>query len=452
MKRKLLVGFLLLIILATAFGSPQKEPTGALMSESKTEWGKAIKQKYGGMEITVAAITHPTTDGLKALVPDFTKETGITINWQIMDSSTLIEKALLEHQSRTGVYDVIYLFPQSLPLYHPTRVLIDLEPLINDRELTPDWFDYEDILPAFRKGIGSFEDVIYGIPIGGEGRYVAYRTDLFNKYGKEPPDTLEQLLGLATFFKGRESGLYGIAYRGAKGAFFASGFLTTMYPNGGRIVDRETWEVLVDRPATIDALKWHIELLKQGPPDIATYTHEEAFTAFASGKTALWYDATALTPWIMDPEKSRVYEKVAFIPPPCGPAGCYGALGGKSLGISSDISNDRKEAAWAFLAFVGSRKMAKKYVRSGGNIVRQSVFSDPELIAEDPTLPVQMEAIQRANNLVEDGLTFHLPTIKYGKITSVLGTYGHAALVGEMSPENAMQKAASEIEEILKED
>ena len=48
--------------------------------------------------------------------------------------------------------------------YSPSGVAVDLKPLLDNPALTPEWFDYEDILPAYRDGIGRYNGVIYGIP------------------------------------------------------------------------------------------------------------------------------------------------------------------------------------------------------------------------------------------------------------------------------------------------
>jgi ABC-type glycerol-3-phosphate transport system substrate-binding protein len=116
--------------------------------------------------------------------------------------------------------------------------------------------------------------------------------------------------------------------RAQKGIHWSSGFMTTMYNNGGQILDQKTWKSLIGDPKTAKAFKYHIELLKQAPPDVGVYTHEEAISAFSTGRTAMWFDSTALTPWILDPDKSLVTDKVGFVPPPKGAGGAYGALAG----------------------------------------------------------------------------------------------------------------------------
>jgi len=286
------------------------------------------------------------------MVKDFTDATGIKVQWDIMEEGYLRQKLLMEHQSKTGVYDVLMIDAFNLAEYSPSGVALPLKPFLDNKTLTPSWFDYQDLSAAFRNGVGAYNGTIYSVPIAGETRFLGYRKDLFDKYGKKAPQTLDEMLALAKFFNGKEPGLYGIAMRAQRGIQFASGWMTLMYSLGGEFLDQKTWKPTCNTPGTISSLKYYIELLKNAPPDVGVYTHEEAISAFMAGKTAMWFDATAIAPWILDPKKSSVYDKVAFAPPPAGPAGDFGVMAGWGIGISSDVDVKHQNAAWAFITWM----------------------------------------------------------------------------------------------------
>lgn len=438
----LMVG--LWILLLVSFASAELPPEVA-------SWVNMVKEKYDGTIITCAFCPHPTTDAMQAMVDEFTKLTGIKVRWDIIEEGYLRQKLLLEHEAKTGVYDVLLIDAFNLAEYAPSGVAVDLKPFLENKELTPEWFDYQDILPAYREGIGMYQGIIYGIPVAGETRYVGYRKDLFEKYGQKLPETMDDMLNLAKFFKGKEESLYGMAMRAQKGIHFGSGWLTVMYSLGGQLLDQKTWEVLVNNPKTVTSLEYFVDLLKQGPPDIGVYTHEEALSAFTSGRTAMWFDATALTPWIIDPTKSMIADRVGFIPPPAGPAGAYGALAGWNVGISNDSPEQKKEAAWAFIVWMTGKHKAKDYVRLGGTPVRESVYQDEELIKENWTFPIQLASLERAYNLVKEGISWIPPHPKFMKVLEVVGSYGSDVLVGSMSAQEALDKAQIEVEKIMAE-
>ncbi len=438
----LMVG--LWILLLVSFASAELPPEVA-------SWVNMVKEKYDGTIITCAFCPHPTTDAMQAMVDEFTELTGIKVRWDIIEEGYLRQKLLLEHEAKTGVYDVLLIDAFNLAEYAPSGVAVDLKPFLENKELTPEWFDYQDILPAYREGIGMYQGIIYGIPVAGETRYVGYRKDLFEKYGQKLPETMDDMLNLAKFFKGKEESLYGMAMRAQKGIHFGSGWLTVMYSLGGQLLDQKTWEVLVNNPKTVTSLEYFVDLLKQGPPDIGVYTHEEALSAFTSGRTAMWFDATALTPWIIDPTKSMIADRVGFIPPPAGPAGAYGALAGWNVGISNDSPEQKKEAAWAFIVWRTGKHKAKDYVRLGGTPVRESIYQDEELIKENWTFPIQLASLERAYNLVKEGISWIPPHPKFMKVLEVVGSYGSDVLVGSMSAQEALDKAQIEVEKIMAE-
>jgi ABC-type glycerol-3-phosphate transport system substrate-binding protein len=447
-KKIVLLCFLLIF---AATGTIFAGGSSETLTVSDDPYINAVREKLQGTTITIASMSHTSSNAMREMVDEFTAETGIKVRWDIMEEGLLREKILMDHHAGTGTYDVLFLDAFNLSQYSAVDVMIDLKPLINDSALTPSWFDYEDILPAYRDGVGSYGGVAYGIPVAGESRFLAYRKDLFDKYGKTPPATTDELLETAKFFNEEVDGVYGIAMRAQKGIHFASGWMTLMYSMGGQFLDQKTWDVLVDSPATVDSLKYYVELMQQGPPDISVYTHEEAISAFMAGKTAMWIDATAIASWILDPSKSTITDKVEFAPLPAGPAGAYAPLAGWSAGISSDVSDTQKEAAWAFIVWMTGKKHSLEYVHNGGVIVRESLLTNGELVAKDKSLPAQLLTMKEAANLVKDGIIWIPPHPKAIKVLEIVGNYGNDVLSGISTPEKAMEKAQTEVEMIMNE-
>lgn len=409
-----------------------------------------MKARYDGSQITVAMAAHPSTDAFRKMEKEFTDLTGIKVVWDVVEETSLKNKQLLDVQG-SGSYDVMMVDAFWMSEYASKNVLEPIEAYATDAAKTPAWFDYEDIMPAYRNGIAGASGTNYGIPTAGETRFIAYRTDLFEKYGKQPPKTMDEYLELAKFFNGKESGLYGVSMRAQRGIHFASGWMSLMYNFGGGFMDQQALAggdvtFTVTTPQTIESLAFYVDLLKNAPPDVGSYTHEEALGAFLSGKTAMWLDATALANQITDPGTSTVADKVAFVPTPTGPAGDGAALAGWNLGISQKSAN--KDAAWAFIAFMASKEKSVEYVTNGGVATRSSVFDNAELAASNPSFPAQKEALVAANGLVEKGLSW-IP--QYDNITQVLdiaGNYGSAALAGDLAPEDAAAKIQADAEDL----
>lgn len=420
------------------------DPANNTDSDPLKAWADQVKEKCGGNTINVAFATHTSTDSFQKIAPEFEKLTGITVRWDVMETDYLKNKQLMDFTGNSHIYDAFMVDGFWMTEYGSKGVIVPLKDYLENSAMTPEWFDFDDILPAYRNGIATYNDEIYGIPTAGETRFVGYRKDLFEKYGKQPPKTLDEMLELAKFFNGKESGLYGMATRGQRGIMFASGWMSIMYNMGGGYIDQKTNKITIDDPKTIQSLQYYIDLCKCAPPDVASYTHEEDTTAFMSGKTAMWLDATAVVPWILDPAKSKIYDKVGLVPTPEGPEGKYSALAGWSLGIPS--TSEKKDAAWAFIVYMTSKLNAHDYVDNGGVPTRKSSYQDEDLIAKHPSFPVELEALDAANNLVQKGISWIPKNEKLGQLLERIGYYGSMALSGEMTAEQACKAAQKEVE------
>ncbi len=414
-------------------------------------WGADMKAKFGGQTVTVAMATHPSTDAFRGMEKDFTALTGIKVAWDVVEETNLKNKQLLDVQG-AGSYDVMMVDAFWMSEYASKNMLVPISPLVEDSEKTPTWFDYADLMPAYRDGITSANGVHYTIPTSGETRFIAYRTDLFKKYGKTPPKTMAEYLELARFFNGKEPGLYGVSMRAQRGIHFASGWMSLMYNFGGGFMDQAALAkgeavMTCTTPGTKASLKFYVDLLKNAPPDVGSYTHEEALGAFLTGKTAMWLDATALANQITNPATSTVADKVAFVPTPTGPAGDGAALAGWGLGISAKSS--KKDLAWAFITYMASRTNSEKYVLLGGAAVRDSVFGNPKLIEANPSFPDQKLALVNANGLVEKGLSWIPQFDQIGQVLDIAGRYGSSALAGDITTDKACDAIQRDCEDLL---
>ena len=441
--KKLVAVLLSLAMLSMAFGLAEADIS------TLEGWGAAIKAQSDGKTITVAMAAHPSTDAFQTMSDEFTQLTGINVEWDIVEETNLKSKQLMD---TSGAYDVFMVDAFWMSEYASKDVLIPIGEYAENPEKTPEWFDYEDIMAAYRNGIAGANGVNYGIPTAGETRFIAYRTDLFEKYDKQPPTNMDEFLELAQFFTGLEDCEYGVTMRAQRGIHFASGWMSLMYNFGGGFLDQSTidsGEVVVTctTPETIESLNYFVELLKCAPPDVGTYTHEEALGAFISGRTAMWLDATALANQITSPDTSVVYDKVAFVPTPTGPDGDGAALAGWNLAIPKNSQNP--DEAWAFICFMASREKAPDYVAAGGTATRASVFENAELAELNPSFQSQMEALIAANGLVEKGLSWIPQHDQINQILEIAGNYGSAALAGDITVEDACAQMQVDIEDLL---
>lgn len=431
------------LALAGCSSNDTSPPSNAAVDPAVAEWAADIKKEHGGSTVTIAAQTHPSTESMKKMTAQFESLTGIKVVWDIVDQNSLKQKIELDYQSGNAAYDVNMIDSFWLSGFTEKGVVDDISDRVADSAQTPAFFDYEDILPAYREGLDKYDGKTYGVQIAGESRFLGYRTDLFEKYKKKAPKTMDEFLELAQFFNGKEPGLYGVSMRGQKGIHFTSGMMTLMYQFSEGFFDPKTDENQIDSADNVTALEYYVDLLKNAPSDVGSYTHEEALSAFMSGHAAMWFDATAIAPSILDPDQSVVADKVAFAGPPSGPKGTFGALAGWSLGIANKSKN--KDAAWAFIAYMTSKALSTSYMENGGVPTRTSVLQNPTTDEQKVYYSAMLDALTASANLVESGNSW-LPQVPGSdeKLT-IIGNYGSEALAGSITPKEALAKARAEV-------
>lgn len=450
MKVKREFFFLIIVLMLIALGALNAY---AKEDQALLDWCKVVKEKYGGTTITFAVASLPAIDAYNVMTPRFTELTGITVKWDTLNELHLRDKVMMEYASHTGVYDGIMCDCVWLGEFAKKGIVIPVDEFIQNPALTPEWYNFDDFVPAYREGLAKWDGKYYGLVSSGQTNLLAYRKDLFDKYGIDPNsiNSYDRLLEVASFFNKKEPDLYGISIRGQRGHHIIVGWFPIMYPFGGRLFDGEgKWNVVINSEKAVKSLDFFIELLKNAPPGVENYSFEEMAAAMARGEVAMAFDASGAPPYY-EPEGSVVEGKLGYMPPPVGPEGDFGANYGWLLSISSDSKS--QEAAWACMVYMTSPQKVDEFLSAGGGqIGRLSTFEDPEIAQSEPYVNPTFEALKKAYNLIEAGVPHFRPPIpEWSRIGEILGFEANAALIGEKTTKDALDKAAIEIKKIMEE-
>ena len=154
--------------------------------------------------IRVLMVNNPQMIDLQKLAPEFTKETGIGINFTVLPEDDLRDKASQEFSSQAGQYDVATLSNFEIPFYSKNGWLTSM-----DSYLAKDpSFDQADILKPIAESLTGPDGKIYGEPFYGESSFLMYRKDVFAAKGLKMPahPTWQQVADLAAKADGAQPG------------------------------------------------------------------------------------------------------------------------------------------------------------------------------------------------------------------------------------------------------
>ena len=382
------------------------------------------------------------------MIPRFEELTGITVVLDEMEEGQLGQRMLLEVSAESASYDAMMTAIEWSPLVASSGYATPLEPWI-ESDITPDWFNYEDILQAYRDMFLWEDGMHYGIPYAGETVFMFYREDLFEEHGIDVPTTYDEVLTAAQYFSENVDGVDGISYRARLGWEFTYMWSIFLAPFGGMMVDPATGEVALDSPGTVASLEYIRDLWQYGPVGVESFSFPEAWDAFMLGRAAIMIEASAAAPEVENPDKSLVAGMTGYSPLPAGPAGAFSGVWGWSFAMMDD--SDAKEAAWAFIAYLTSEGLQSEYLANGGIVSRASALGDPDLQAQNPYYQATLDTLQQAAALGELGLSVVLPTPKWSQISEIMGIEGARAFIGEISVEEAIASMQAQVSEVVAE-
>ena len=304
-----------------------------------------------GETIRVLGLNTPLVEGMKALVPEFEKETGIKVIIEQFAEDQLTQKLAVELASGNTDLDVFVSRPlNEARMFKKNGYAIDLTPYFKDDAD----YDFDDFT------VGAIESTRIdgyqtGIPMMNEVQLVFYRKDIFEERGLTPPDTFDELVEIAKELTDRDNGFYAILMRGQRSPPITQ-LSSFLYGFGGDWFDRKTMTATFDTPEALKAIDLYGTLLREyGPPGAPNMSWPQMQAIYQQGKGAMYIDASSHLPMLLDPTRSDIAKVTGVALFPAGPAGRkVFDITAWMLGIHS--KSQKKDAAWKFIRFCSNKK------------------------------------------------------------------------------------------------
>lgn len=339
-------------------------------------------QAAAGQKIFVAMTDQTDTDVLAQALPQFTKLTGIEVDYQKFEDVT--QKELVDLQAGTGSVDVMQLDSQVIPQYVKSGYLADLGTFTADPTLyDAAWYKPDDLVGKFAD-LGKQDGKQYAIPAYVETTLLYYRKDLFDAKGIAVPDTIDQVRAAAAALNDPAHKFYGWNTVGQKGADQnVYRFMTFAGAYGARIFKDYPSDltVTVNSPEMNAALSSYAGLLRDyGPPGVANWGWDEAGNFAAAGGSAMYLDTydEAQSP-LDDPSSSKTVGKWGCAPTPGvqqadGSVLRWPSMYSWMLGVNA--ASQKQTAAWLFLEWATSYPVQHEKAKTVYYSNRSSIFSD----------------------------------------------------------------------------
>ena len=383
-------------------------------SAAMPTFAQAADQPYKGTRLAVLMEGHPTTDGIQALLPEFTKETGIEVELEVVPESDITAKMLLEFSSSSGRYDVV----QNNIIFTPGFVKAGYIASLDEAAgKFPANYDKSDFVPGYLN-TNIVDGKLYGLPVYGESTFLMYRKDIFEQYGISPPKTFAEVVAAAKTVKEKSNGeMVGITMRGAQGIHSVYVWAGWLWGYGGEFITKDGKSALGTDEAAASLEAFASVLRDYGPVGVANFGWEENRVLFQSGKAAMTMDATVNGAFNEDPSISSVVGKVGYVPVPVETdklKGGSSSLAVHSLYVASASQN--KEAAWLFASWATAKEQQIKSFAIAPNSgvtslaalnseefnKRYGAFKDAMLASINAGNPQYLPTVEAANEIINN--------------------------------------------------
>ena len=405
---------------------------------------KEAAAPYKGTTVRVLDETTPLQETFAPLVKQFNDETGINVEYELLNHFEVINKGQSDMLSGRGHYDAVMNHPFQLGLLLDAGVLRSIDDLMSNAKLTNPDFDMGDLIEPSFSSLSKFGGKTYGFLnwnynsvywargdlLGDAGEQAAFKA----KYGYDlkPAETLQQMRDIAEFFtrkageklagKTLDSDFYGVVLEGSKGGTTYQHVWFSFVKNyGGRFFDDEG-RPMVESAETIAGLKAWADLWEFAPPGMAEYSLIDVPTVMGNGiaaQTIAWSDFVL---GIDKPGASDLAGKFVYAPIPRNAessGGYYAAATPSGMNIS--VHSKNPEATYLFIQWMAEKSTQKALLAAGkgGVPIRNSSWSDPALTnsnlaglfeamrgsmkggVAEPKLPRQLEMGDAMNGIIQ---------------------------------------------------
>ena len=370
-------------------------------THSPKAWGPDYA-KYKGSKVVISIPAHPHYFAMMKLLPFFTKETGIRVEVERMDSKNIKAKQMLEMGKAVGDFDLVSYVAMWKTEYVKKKLLHNLEPFFGDQSLMDPNYDLKDIVPIYLENIGmvgGFKGYLggkgsslYGMPYGAETSILAYRRDIFDRFKLSPPKTYDELKWILPVIKDKTH-QGSMTSRGLMGHQCVHAWLLHLSPLGGRVFDNQ-WEPAFTNQSAVDALDTLKLIVETGPKDIPYYDQGDMIASFIKGQASMYLDSSLIFSLIEQNASSKFAQNVGYALHPKGVVNSS-ETGGLGLGIAQNSRNP--EGAFLLLQWLTGKKQDQMVCQFGGVPTRLSTLSDPAMQRRFPQFKLLKEQLTFAN-------------------------------------------------------
>ena len=452
----------------------------SLVTADMHDWWAEAAAPYAGATIRgVSESTPPSNYVADVLAAQFTELTGINVEFETTSWDQMYSKAINDMEANTGIYDFVYIEQDIIYSYLAQDYLVNLTQFAADNpDLAYEGYD-ESEFTSFADYFKNADGDLFGVPMEAFVKVYLYRKDLFENadimaafeeeygYPLAPAESFDQYRDNAEFFTGygesMDMDLWGTTVQGSTGHPASTyEFLESIGPSFGLYnwgINLDAGSAMsanggaLDGDTAVEALSFWLSMLEFAPPEATSSTWDEVASTFAAGRAAQGWVYGENAAWIAtDDSRSAVTGNVGVRLPVTAEGvieaaemgdGYIGYYDGGAFGVPHSSRN--KEATLLWLQFIGQQSVQAEWAAAGARITHTATFDDPLIAEQDAKVDGYYTLLEEQGPLFAGAPPFPF----HAQVREVIDPFIQRAILGELSPADALSQAAAAVDEEL---
>jgi multiple sugar transport system substrate-binding protein len=443
----------------------QVEVTRRRVLQATAGAGLAVGLNHGGLplltraqEITLSRDYEGTTLNLlmedllettiiEEMLPEFTEQTGITVNFEKVAYPVMHEKLVpqLAAGPGNGSYDVLEVDFYWVYEFARSGWVEDLGQRIAASDGQVDLARY---IPALLDIGSTVDDTTYYLPMFPYPMGLIYREDLLNdeafraayqeQTGAELtlPESVESYVAMAEAVSALDQDVYGAAMQAQQVDPIVMEFCNFLYGLGGAYYNAELTAPTINDETGVKAAELYARCVNNAAqPGAAGADLNDTMATYSQGRAFSMISYMFMLSVFDDDDVSTVkgVNKMTVMP------GGHGLTGSWSWGIP--VSSPNPDAGWEFIKWVESPEIAKRRALAGGVPAQEAPYENQEFLTKYPWMPQAKEMIASGEGL---------PAVtKQAQLVEIMGRHLGDVVSGAKSAQEGMDAAAEELKALL---
>jgi multiple sugar transport system substrate-binding protein len=309
-------------------------------SQTATEVACDFPKPAQPTTVNVLAYNSSAVDPFTNTMVKSCSKNDVTVKHDPIDFGGQVQKTVATLSGDKGSYDIIETYSYVIPTYGAQGKLQPLDDLYAKYQ---DKYKLADINEDMRKRM-TYDGKLYGLPMQAQMLILAYRKDVFDKLGIQPPKTFEELRAAAKKIQDAGEIKRPLALPWLANADIVTGYGAALSSQGGQYVDPDTKKPLLTSEESVKALEQMKSLMPYMDPQVTTFDQPKVQQQLFNGSAAMGIMFSGRMSDLLKSSNTKYSDQFAFAAPPSVFEGGkqYGTLSvdGWSLPKNTSVSPD----------------------------------------------------------------------------------------------------------------